>query len=178
MKIVIGFSKPKRFKIGSWLIRKFDRVEFSHVYILFKSTYFTPENQLIYHASGTQVNFLSIANFHLEHRTVKTYEFDVDKDIKKKMVNYAASKAGKPYGFAQLLGFVYIRFMHMFGVQANNPFGESGYVCTELVAELLKKNLLLSVKKDTNDITLRDLDIILGDYDRQVNTEGARRADI
>src|SRR5690349_251313 len=100
--IAIGFSRPKKFNILSWLIMKVQRTEYSHVYVRFHSD--SLDRDLIYQASGLQVNFVGGTLFKDHHLTVKEFSLSVTDETYKNTLQFAVDKAGMPYSIKQLFG--------------------------------------------------------------------------
>lgn len=133
-KIFVGFSKPihRIFPVYSWAIRALEGTKFSHVYVRHSSKY---NIDLVYQASGTQVNFESGELFFKKAETVREFEFEVTDDAFDKYMVFALKNAGKPYGLLQVFG---IALYALFGLKKNPfPSGSANYVCSELVGEIL-----------------------------------------
>lgn len=160
-KIIIGFSKPKSWfkKPVSFIIRKFENTPFSHVYI--KLINDKLENNLYYHASGSKVNFMGSELFLSQNIVVKEYEFDIHSKSYYKTLDFAISKVGKKYSTVQLFGILVIRLFSIFGKKIKNPLGKNGYICTELVGELLKQIYGKKIEKDLGSLTLNDIKNLL-----------------
>jgi hypothetical protein len=133
-KLTIGFSRPKdkAFPILSWLIRLFEGTPFSHVYVKNETRYGI---DLIYQASGVQVNFVNCDLFHQNHKTVREFELMVTDEAFDKYMHFALKNVGKPYSLLQVVGI----FLYSVFPIKDNPFrnGDSAYVCSELVSEIL-----------------------------------------
>lgn len=133
-KIYIGFSRPinKFLPVYSWAIRLLEGTKFSHVYVRHSTKY---DIDLIYQASGTQVNFESGELFFKKAETVREFRFDVSDQAFDNYMSFALKNAGKPYGILQVFG---IAICSLLGLNKNPfPSGSSNYVCSELVAEIL-----------------------------------------
>lgn len=131
--LTIGFSSStKKFPIFCWLIKLMERTNFSHVYVKNETRY---NIDLIYQASGTQVNFMNTDIFHMKNKTIKEFEFKVSDEAFDKYMKFALNNCGRPYGVKQILGIAIMKILNL----PNNPFpnGVADYVCSELVAEVL-----------------------------------------
>jgi hypothetical protein len=155
--ITIGFSKPnaKWKKPISRLIRVFELSEYSHVYI--KITNGRLKNDLYYHASGTKVHFMGKKEFKEKNKIVEEYKFDLSAAKFYKTLDFAIGHVGQSYSYSQLIGLVVVRICGLFGKKINNPFGGKGYICTELVAEVLRHIHGREILKDINTIGLKDI---------------------
>jgi len=160
-RIDIGFSKSKKFSLFSYITRVFDRTKFSHVFVTIHSKNLTVDNQLIYHADKLSVHFLSKKNFKVKNKIVRQYTFFIKDQSYYSLMNYAVDHAGKPYGFLQLFGLLIVKCVGKVGFKMTNPFGEGTYICTELVAEILENYLDIGLRKELNDITLKDIEFYL-----------------
>jgi hypothetical protein len=98
--IVVGFSRPKKWNLLSWLIMKIQRTNYSHVYVKFYSN--SLERELIYQASGLQVNFVGSILFYNHHLAVKEFELDVSDESHINALRFAVDKAGTPYSIKSL----------------------------------------------------------------------------
>lgn len=133
--LIIGFSKPKsNWAIGSFLIRLFEKCDFSHAFIRWHSE--SLDRDLIYQASHGMVHFISGSKFDDSVTTVTQYTFDLTPIQSKNIVQKCIDLAGTKYGTLQLFGMAFERIT---GIR--NPFrdGSRTYVCSELVGEVLKQ---------------------------------------
>jgi hypothetical protein len=155
--ITIGFSKPvaKWKKPVSRLIRLFELSEYSHVYI--KITNQRLKNDLYYHASGAKVHFMGKKQFLEKNKVVKEYEFDISAAKFYRTLDFAIERVGAPFSFMQLVGFMMVKICCMFGKRIRNPLGRSGYICTELVAEILRHIYGKRILQDIDTISLQDI---------------------
>lgn len=126
-KITIGFSKGKGIKPFSKAIMWYECTDFSHVYIKINTKWNT---QLIYHASGTQVNFMGIKYFEMNAVPVHEFEFDINEDDYNKLMEFCTLECGAPYSIKQVFGILVADFFKL----KKNPFASKNrYVCSELV---------------------------------------------
>lgn len=158
-KVVIGFSRPKKFAILSWLIRTVQRTEYSHVYLKFHSD--TYDRNIIYQASGLQVNFVGEQVFNEHHIVVKEFEFNISDETYKKMMSFAIDKAGYPYSIKQLFN---IASYMLIGKTILKEDGRSAYVCSEIVSQMMIEDLNIVINKNLDLITPKNVCIILESY--------------
>lgn len=136
MNISIGFSRSD--KIGSRLIRWCEDTEFSHVYIKWRSDYL--ERDIIYHASGHAVGFITSERFLAAgNRVVLEKPLSLSDATKKTVIQFCMDKSGTPYGIKHLIGFGIVKLCKLVGKTIKNPFGDGPktYICSELAAEVL-----------------------------------------
>ena len=157
MKLIVGFSKTKHFNPFSWAIQKVTNAPFSHSYIKFKSDKF--DRVLIYQASGLAVNFMEEKRMLATHDVVAEFELEISEETYKKTIQFAIDEAGVPYGMSQIFGILYVKALGLFGVKARNPFpnGSGNYVCSELVAQILKEIVGLEINKDLDLIDPKEV---------------------
>lgn len=133
-KIIVGFSTPKCWNPLSWMIRKAEGTEFSHCYIKFYSA--TYDMWLVYHASHTMIHFLGEEKFLEKNKIIEEYELDLSVAIKVSLIRNAIHRCGIPYGFLQMIGMMFSRFIYLwFHYKIKNPFadGEKTEVCSDLL---------------------------------------------
>lgn len=159
-KVIIGFSKPQNrtFPIGSWLIRLFQKTEYSHVYLKFHSE--SLDRELIYEAVGGGVRFVGQKVWESHAVEVKSYLIEVKPENKKILLQYCIDNAGIEYGTMQNLG---IFLSSILGSKKN--LSEKGKNCSEVVGEILKLEGYI-IKKDSNLLTPKDVDRILDGKDK------------
>lgn len=157
-RITVGFSKPKaKFVPFADAIKKVIGSDFSHTYIKFKADSFN--RVLIYQASGTAVNFMVEERF-LDHNTVVAeFDLEVSEEVFNKTLQFAIDQVGTPYGMSQIFGILYVKALGLFGLKAKNPFpnGSGNYVCSELVAQILKEIVGLEVSEDLDLIDPKEV---------------------
>lgn len=135
-KVIIGFSKPKGFfKPFSWAIRLVERTAYSHVYIRARSEKLGVD--LIYQASGSQVNFMGLEHFKTQATSVHEFECEIPDSDYDDFMRWAIINSGAPYSAKQPLGILLIKLFNL----RKNPFGngEFAWVCSELVFFFFRK---------------------------------------
>ena len=137
--IYIGFSRPSGwFKPFSWAIRLLQWTSYSHVYIRVHSN--SIDRDIIYQASGLQVNFIGLDLFKSKEIIIKEFPVQITPETKIKVLQYCTDMAGKPYGILEVFGFPWVIFNSFIGRHVNNPFsdGTNSFVCSEFVGDILK----------------------------------------
>lgn len=147
-KVIIGFSKPSRWKILAEIIKFVDKSEFSHVYIRRKSKY----GEYVYHAAGTQVNFMGIDAFLAKNTVVEEYEFEINDSQTIELISFCIKNAGKPYGIKQLFRIL----LSKLGIKTQGD-GELTQVCSELAFIICQRILKLEFAGDEDTITPKQL---------------------
>lgn len=158
--IVIGFSRPKKFKIMSYIIRLLERTKFSHVYL--KINIDTLDRELICQASGIQVNFVGDTLFKEQNETIEEFEIHNVEDVESEVLKNCVDLVGKPYGIKQLLGLLVVQIAGFFGKKIKNPFADKTktYICSELVGQILTTHFEYNIA-DLDTLTPKDIYLLL-----------------
>lgn len=153
--LTVGFSTPRKSHLFPWAIRKVERTPFSHVY--FKLYSKSIDRQLIYQASGLQVNFVGNTIFEEINEVVAEFTIEITEAQKVAFLKKAVDLAGRPYGLKQVFGIGLVRAASGIGLKVKNPWadGSHTYICSELGAELL--NDLGIEFTDFDNVTPRDI---------------------
>lgn len=161
-KIYIGFSYPKKFKIGAYAIKKWTNSEYSHVYLRFESNSpKVPSN--VYHAANGMVHFREYENFKKDNLIIKEYEIQLsDLDRQKSLIN-CMYLSGEGYGYVELLKILVTDVAHSIGCNVHT-YNSKGYICSELVGTLLIEILHFTFDKPTHLLKPIDIDLKLEEY--------------
>lgn len=135
--IYIGFSKPSTRKIGSELIRWWIRKPYSHVFVSWKSDQIS--RVLLYHAAHGSVHFRSYAAFIQDNDVVKLYKISLTEEQYVALVQKCVDLSGISYGYAELIKILVKDTCDLLGFQCKMVENSRGYICSELLAELLKE---------------------------------------
>lgn len=122
--MIIATSSPKKFKIGSALIKWYQGgTKYSHVLII-------NHDDMVFQASHGWVHCLHLDNFLKENVIIDLFtvsDDQVDYEFAKKQV-------GKKYGFLQLIR---IALKYLFGLRLIDN-GNKRFICSEYVGKVLK----------------------------------------
>lgn len=156
-KIIIGFSKPKKFKPFAAAIMLGYGTPYDHVYIKFNSSFFSRE--LIYQASKTLVNFMGTGVFNDENLIVREYQLSISDHQMKDLIQFCIDNVGKPYSMKEALGLGLVRLCELFGKKIRNPFRGSNdtYVCSVLASYVLQFFTDNKLEKDFQDMSPKDV---------------------
>ena len=146
--IRIGFSRSSWTSIPGWVIRIIERTPYNHVYVELKvGTYKT---DVIYQASGSQVNLVNKKIFKKNHKITHSFDFVISIAKKRELIGWVLENVGTKYGFLQVIGIGYVKLMYLFGMRTRNPFGvgRTSQVCSELVGIVLKEYLGEDIQED------------------------------
>lgn len=139
----MGFSRPKKFAIGSAVIRIAENSPFSHAFLRWYAEGI--KRDMVYQASHGMVHFVSGENFDNINETIVSYYVDLTDEQFKNVIKKCVDLAGTKYGTLALLGMGLERAT---GIE--NPFrdGDRTFVCSELVGEVLKQSGIADVAID------------------------------
>jgi len=129
MKIKVGFSRPQKFNIVSWLIRLYQGMsEFSHTYLQFNMDKI--DRDVVYEASHGDVHFEELTNWSKRNKIVDEFTLEITDEHKLDLMRFCIDNSNKPYGFLTLIG---ILLKAKIGKDDNQSF-----ICSELVSKALK----------------------------------------
>lgn len=156
-KVVIGFSKPLKFKPFAELIKLAFGTPYDHVYIKFQSNFFSRD--LIYQASKLMVNFMGIKTFLEENIIIKEFEIELSDEQMQALIGFSIDNACKPYGMLEALGLGIVRLCEIFGKKIKNPYGggTQNYVCSVLAAYVLQNFTSVKMIYDYQDMSPKDV---------------------
>lgn len=151
-RIIVGFSRPIKWKPFAKLIMAVDGTNYDHVYIKLHSD--TYQRDVIYQASGLQVNFMSTSVFTGNNVIVKEFYVDVTDANYVKLMQFCIDNAGKPYSIKEILGFGWIKLNRLFGKEVSNPFqeGTNEFVCSILADYILENFTSVAAIKDFENV--------------------------
>ena len=145
----MGFSKPKKGTILTWLIQKVQGWnKATHSYVVF----FDPKvgQEVVFHARWPAVTFDTKEEFLKKNEIFEEIPFDIeDKDLDKEIWNIVYNHIGKPYSVLQLF---YILFLHWTGRPPRSNKLNKEFICTEILGILLSKGGKL-MRKDADLLT-------------------------
>lgn len=155
--IIIGFSKPKKWKPFAKLIMFAYKTPYDHVYLKFNSTMYN--RQIIYQASKLMVNFAGVSVFESENIVVKEFTIEIDSSEKIKLMQFLIDNAGKPYSIKEIIGLAWVKFNKFFNKQIENPFktGNDSYVCSTIISYVLNNFSYVKNIIDYEDMSPEDV---------------------
>jgi len=133
--IRVGFSYRKN-NLFSSIIKEVTASKVSHVYIRVPNKL---GDDLIFQASGLQVNLCSLSVFLEKEVVLEEYDIEVSGKQYTYFRKFIVSSLGKPYGLAEIFGFLFIIIAKKFGKTINNPFsqGDKAYICVQLAMDCI-----------------------------------------
>lgn len=151
--IRIGFSSPTSWKPFAELIKLVYGIPYDHVYIRIHSE--SIHRDLIYQASGIQVNFMSPQVFDSSNKTQAMFETELSDESYVRMLQFAVDQAGKSYGVKEAIGLGIVRIAELFGRKISNPFRDGGktWVCSELAGFILEDFAKANIDGDKHSLS-------------------------
>lgn len=151
MKLVIGCSRNSECKIGSELIQWWISQPYSHVYA--RWYLHTQEREIVYQASHGMVHQLSLDNFTKQNTIVKEFTLYLTDEQFKKFSQKCIDLQGIPYSKLELLQIFISDITHGKVKFQDQP----GYICSELMAELLQEFFDCTFAKPLYLLTPKDI---------------------
>lgn len=131
---LIGFSRPKKFKLGSEAIKLWMNTPYSHVYLRVYSQY--TKQWLVYQASHGMVNCLTYDNFRANNVVVREFALNIEPEKQRFCIRRAQQLLGKPYGYLGLAKLV----LREFGLPLPGD-GDKSFHCSEFIVALFPEIL-------------------------------------
>jgi hypothetical protein len=161
-KLYIGFSYPKKFKIGAFAIKSWMGTEYSHVYLRFESSNSkVPSN--VYHAAHGMVHFREFEKFKEDNLVIKEYCLEVSDQDRLDTLIDCMFLSGEVYGYSELTKILITDIAHGVGCKIKTYNGK-GYICSELVGTLLVDRLKLKFDKPMHLLKPLDVDLKLQEH--------------
>lgn len=149
MKIIIGSSRND--KIGSRLLQWWMGTNYSHVYA--RWTLNSQELDIVYQASHGMVHYCELNKFTKDNIIVNEFILELSPEQFKKFSRKCILLSGDKYSKLQLLQ-IFLR--DLFGGALQFP-DQPGYICSELMAELIEDLFNLKFDKPRHMVTPKDI---------------------
>jgi len=166
--IIIGFSKAKGCMPISKAIMLVEGTTYSHAYIKVYNKHFNDID--IYQASKGMVNHITEKVFLQHNEIIKEYKIPISQSKKLETVNFLRQRLGLPYSIRTMLAIFIIGRLKKIGIKwslFNKMFdGEKAYICSELVARVLKDCNIIPVNIEVDKATPKQVMTILEEYER------------
>lgn len=157
--VYFGFSRPNHRMLGSEVIQKYMKTDFSHTYFKFKEELF--EDHTIFHSVGKGLSYISETNFKSHNIVVIEFALAVPDDLYIELLQDCHNNAGVKYGFLQNIGIVLVDLLNRLGLRINKNPIDDGINCSEWIYYLLEAVFGKWVDKDPNLITPEDAYLFL-----------------
>ena len=162
--VAIGFSRPKKWKVFSWLIMAVERTNYSHSFVTWKDE--NIQRRKIFEAVGAGVRIIGNILFKQKAEITEIYNFKVSEEVVIWLEQYAHDQSGKPYGYKHVIGLLLMRIYSAFGFKIANPFKDGDYsqICVEAGAYVLEKGLGVDLPGNVEDYGLREYRALVAKY--------------
>lgn len=155
--ITLYFTKSSlKLPVFSWIIRVIWNTEYSHTAMSFYSTKY--DKELIYHASGTGLNFMSKSIFLSKNIIVYKKDIEVTQEVYDAIMSKSIDLAGSEYGIVQAIGLGISHLLSKVGIIINGIFsdGRNKWICSEWSADSLSM-IFPHYKPDLDTVTPKDV---------------------
>lgn len=144
--IYIGFSEPKKFKLGAAGIKLWQNSNYSHVYIRMST--------VVVHSAQGSVHATSFSKFKKDNNVIQ--EFKIETSDLYAIQIYCYSKVGQKYGYIELLKIFSYDIFNNIGIKLG--FNDSnGYICSEFIGWVLTEKLNHTFDKPHFLLTPKDI---------------------
>lgn len=134
MKTVsIGFSAPRKTKIGAEIIKLYMGTSYSHVYLKVSSKW--SYNDIIIQASHGKVHCVSNAKFSADNQIIAEFRYALSDEAFKKLYSYCIDNLQANYGYFGLIKLALRPFLRTKGD------GERSFHCSEFALRALPVQL-------------------------------------
>lgn len=154
--ITIGLSYPNHFKIGACAISLYTHRLYSHALVYWDSP--SIQETLVYQASLGMVHFCSMENFKQNNDIIKEFKLNLTDNQFTKLVKKCVQLAGIEYSKLELLN-IFLDQTLKKDILGDQP----GFICSELVADLLEEIFNKPFPKPKYLVTPADIDDYLTD---------------
>jgi hypothetical protein len=152
MKVIeVGFSRPKsKTAIFGKIIQLVQGTPFSHVYI--KIYWKTPDENLIYQASGNKVNFETESHFKTHAEIINEFRFEIEDDNYTSLTKFICENLSKPYSMLGVIGLGIKILAYKLGCNIKNPLkdGAMSFFCSE-IGDLALQRASIDLKLDPEE---------------------------
>jgi len=148
MELIIGFSRPKDFKIFSFGVRlQQGWTDYSHVFISLLDT--RTNKDIVYEASHGDIHPIELTNFKKRVIITEEYKFNISEEQAVRILEFCQDSFQKKYGFLTILG-----------IALNSDAGKDGdktFICSEFAARILEVAELIDDVYDVEAITPKEI---------------------
>lgn len=157
--IKIGFSYPKEFKIGAWLISKWIGRPYSHTYIYWEDN---QGREIVFQAAHGTVHMIMLDNFLIENIIIEEYSLNITDEGYQHLRDYCYFNSGFRYSYLDLIYVVIYDLSLKLGIKFL-PKNPDGFICSELVSVALALVFGFKLPKPSYLMTPADVEKLLED---------------
>lgn len=152
MRLVVGASKPNKFKLGAAAIMWWEETPASHCYVKIGVFH---ESTVVFQAVGSGTEFCSLDYF-LDHNIpVLEKEIEITQEQLEKIMEGAIKCLKRKYSIKHLVGLFYKRFVqYVFKKIIKNPFKDQGKseICVEALCMIIDCTDIVRKTEDPEDM--------------------------
>lgn len=128
-ELIIGFSRPKKFNLFSFIARLYQGMApYSHAYMVIKSE--SLSRLIVYEASHGEVHFESMGNWLPKNIVTHEFKFMVTPERYVQLMQFCIDHANRPYSILAILAMPFTKKVD----------GKKAFICSELVARAIGMN--------------------------------------
>jgi len=154
IQLIVGFSKPRKLKVGSELIKLWINKPYSHVYMRYIDS---QGRDLVFHAAHGTVHPILFENFNKENETLKQFELELSVDEYELFKNIYYEKCGILYSKKGIICIPIHDIAWKMGFYLKTE-DDPGYICSELAGYALTTLKGIKFKKPFNILRPDDID--------------------
>jgi len=147
--IYVGFSRPNKFRVFSFLIMLILGIKFSHVYIKFYDEY--TSKWIVFEASHGEVHLIESSNWLKRNVVVREEKFEIDEDHRREIIRFMIDHLQKPYSYKNIFAIIIHQIV---GLRVLED-GPKAFICSELIALALDNKI--QFKKPLDLVTPKDI---------------------
>lgn len=152
--VIVGASKPSRFKIGAWLIMWWEETTASHCYTKLNVG---PDTFVYFQAVGSGTEFCGKDYFLDKNDVVLEKYISVSEEKYDLLVSKAVQKLKQKYSVLHLAGLFYkrlIQYVTKGKIIVKNPFKDSGKsaVCVQALCMIIDSTDVVRKAEDPDDM--------------------------
>ena len=132
--MIVGFSTGKTPLASA--IRYLTNSRISHVYVRLPVPEFN--TSIVFQAAKFNTHYVNYSRFTENAHVIDEIDVSLTPEQERYAEGMRVSECGKPYGYQELIGYIWVLIGRKFGKKWKNPLytGEA-YVCVELVCKML-----------------------------------------
>jgi hypothetical protein len=132
--LIVGFSYANTFL--SKLIKYCTKSKISHCYLRIPIPEYS--ESVVFHAQLFNTHYQNYAHFTKNSTVVEEITVNLNEDQHRTAELVRILDCGKPYGYGELIGYIWVLIGRKFGKKWKNPLSKSDtYVCVEVVCKSL-----------------------------------------
>jgi len=161
MRLIVGASKPKHWKLGAAAIMWWENTNASHCYTRIDVL---PNVSVVFQAVGSGTEFCSTEYFLSRNKPVYEKEVLLSPEVFQKVLTKQVSSLKNKYSVLHLVGLFYKRLIqYSLNIIVKNPFKDQGKsaVCVESLCAIVDAADIKRIAEDPEDMGVYEALIML-----------------